>query len=84
MTLLSRMIQLRGLTVAIANGAEPVVEHVIDIDDCTEVYESDNVIPLFPEIRTRCEARAGFDCIYDATLTGIEYRRCVYCKKLTG
>lgn len=79
MTLLNRMTQLRGLTVAIANGSEPVVQPVIDMEDCTEVY-GDNVIQMFPEIEEPCEYSPTGQCEYG----GPQDRECKWCRKPSG
>ena len=55
----------------------------IDIDDCAEVYLDDNVVQMFPEIDTPCEASPSGQCTYDA-LAGDEHDCCIYCGRRTG
>ena len=81
--LLSRLTQLRALTLALEYWPErkfPPAEP-IDIEDCHEVY-GDNVIEMFPEIRTPCDLSPTGQCEYDATAA--DWRRCKHCKKRTG
>lgn len=69
------------LTVSTARGSDPDV--IESIDDCTEMY-ADNVIPMFPEIDTPCDAAPSGQCEYNGELPEPELYRCLHCKRLTG
>lgn len=83
-----RMLKLAPL-VSVQNAERtttPAGENPDDIESDDTIVYGDNVIPMFKEVRTRCMSPARFpnDCVYDATARGEEYRRCKYCRKLTG
>lgn len=72
----SRTIPFRRISIDTAAGSEPA----IDIDDCSEAVGD------WPEIDTPCDdaENPGDQCVYNAELPAPDYRRCLYCKKLTG
>lgn len=68
----SRTIPFRAVTVPISNGSDP---DVIEIDDCTNVYQ------MFPEIERPCDKSPVGECEYNALG---DPDICIHCRKATG
>ena len=80
MTILSRMLKLRRITVDLTPGADP--DAVIEIDDAREVYGEDFDVDDFGEIVIPCPKHpSGGQCLYsDAD----KYRYCIFCHQASG